>query len=535
MLRSLGLLTFVAVSAGGCALILGLDEFVDAPPEAGAGGGGAGMCASGESRPCYTGPEGTEGIGLCHAGEQACLPDRTGFGACDGEVTPSGEDCAVPGDEDCDGVGCSDLVWARIFGGADVDVVAGPAVDSEGNIALAGSFMGTASFGGAPLVSAGKDDAFLAKLDPDGNHQWSRRFGNANIQQARGVKVDHEGNLIVTGDFLGSIDLGGGAYAASNSDIFVAKFDPSGNHLWSRQIAGGIERVYSLVLTTTDDVVIVGLFNSTLDVGNDPLINGDPYDDVFIAKLSGADGSSLWSKSFSVTSEHFNGYVQPATDSSDNIYLAGKFHGTVAFGPSPLVSQYADAFLVKLDADGNHSWSQQFGDGELQQVTEIIVDGFGQILAMGMFRGTIDFGGGALSAPGFDNINIFLAKMSTTGEHLWSRGFGGDGQDLPAGIAPTDQGGFFFMAGVSKEIDLGAGVLRADDGFTVLARFDAEGDVLWSKQFSSAQGGGAGRLVLVPTTGEVVMAGGHRGTVDYGSGPLTESGMGDIVVAKFSP
>ncbi len=61
-------------------------------------------CAEGETQPCYSGPAGTAGIGICHAGARACLPDRTGFGAfCDGEVTPAAELCATAMDDDCDG------------------------------------------------------------------------------------------------------------------------------------------------------------------------------------------------------------------------------------------------------------------------------------------------------------------------------------------------------------------------------------------------------------------------------------------------
>src|SRR5262245_19281313 len=76
---------------------------------AGAGGGAAGaggerfVCRPGASEPCYSGPVGTESIGLCVAGTKACARDGQSFGPCVGEVTPATESCATAGDDDCDG------------------------------------------------------------------------------------------------------------------------------------------------------------------------------------------------------------------------------------------------------------------------------------------------------------------------------------------------------------------------------------------------------------------------------------------------
>lgn len=67
------------------------------------GGGGGGACEPGTEEPCYSGPPGTEGVGLCKAGRKKCLPDGSAFGACVGEVLPGEETCETEGDDDCDG------------------------------------------------------------------------------------------------------------------------------------------------------------------------------------------------------------------------------------------------------------------------------------------------------------------------------------------------------------------------------------------------------------------------------------------------
>ena len=67
-------------------------------------------------------------------------------------------------------------------------------------------------------------------------HDWSQRFGDAGVQEAYGIATDGTGNVVVTGKFQGNVDFGGGALTSEGgSDIFVAKFDAYGNHLWSQR------------------------------------------------------------------------------------------------------------------------------------------------------------------------------------------------------------------------------------------------------------------------------------------------------------
>jgi hypothetical protein len=77
---------------------------------------GAGcVCLPGSVSACYTGPQGTSGVGLCAPGAQTCNGQGTGFGPCQGEVVPVGESCATAGDDDCDGQaneGCPVVTYA---------------------------------------------------------------------------------------------------------------------------------------------------------------------------------------------------------------------------------------------------------------------------------------------------------------------------------------------------------------------------------------------------------------------------------------
>src|SRR5262249_47559744 len=152
-------------------------------------------CTPGATTFCYTGSAGTLGVGPCQGGTRTCKSDGLGYGPCTGEVVPVTEDCSTLGvDEDCDGVaGCPGVAfWSKRFGNNTRSAPPQPstAVDGAGNVLLTGFFDGSVDFGGGPLTSAGWSDIFVVKLDPAGNHLWSKRFGDGLNQHAWATAVD---------------------------------------------------------------------------------------------------------------------------------------------------------------------------------------------------------------------------------------------------------------------------------------------------------------------------------------------------------
>src|SRR5205814_121514 len=121
----------------------------------------------------------------------------------------------------------------------------GIAADRSGNVAVVGDFQGTIDFGNGPVISAGGYDAFVAKYDSHGTLLWTRRLGALGDDSARAVAIDSQGNIIVVGNFVSSVDFGGTTLTSVPdpfqrvwSDIFVPKYTPSGALLWARRFGG---------------------------------------------------------------------------------------------------------------------------------------------------------------------------------------------------------------------------------------------------------------------------------------------------------
>jgi hypothetical protein len=202
--------------------------------------------------------------------------------------------------------GVISLAWSQFphhllsqrFGGVIDQLGVGVAVDGSGNVVVTGEFEGTVDFGGGPLTSTGSYDIFLAKFDEAGNHVWSRRFGDASEQYGMSVTVDVSGNVIVTGRFDGTVDFGGAALtSAGNWDIFVAKFDEASNHLWSDSYGDESNQSGSgVAVDGSGNVIVTGRFDGTVDFGSGPLTSAGNWD-IFVAKFDEA-GNHLWSDSY---------------------------------------------------------------------------------------------------------------------------------------------------------------------------------------------------------------------------------------------
>src|SRR5262249_20677034 len=149
-------------------------------------------------------------------------------------------------------------------------------------------------------------------------------------------------------------------------DVFVAKYSPTGALVWSRAFGG--DRKDSGVAIATDgaNVYVAGNFDGAFNVGEANLTSGG-FLDFFVVKLKN-NRNFIWVRRVgSQNSEHVSGLAVSVVRSIVSIYATGDFGGTVDFDPGPGVhtltglSQLADTFILKLDANGNYVWADKIG------------------------------------------------------------------------------------------------------------------------------------------------------------------------------
>jgi hypothetical protein len=155
--------------------------------------------------------------------------------------------------------------------------VRGVAVDPSGNIILFGLFYGSLDFG-AGLLTSPSTSVFLLKTDPSGTMLWSKSFPTSGNQSIH-VTTDAAGNLLMTGQ--GVTDFGGGPISTG---VYIAKLDPSGAHVWSKQFGAGHDEGVAIAAYDTKNILVTGRLQGTIDFGGGPL-SSVGMNDVFLAKL----------------------------------------------------------------------------------------------------------------------------------------------------------------------------------------------------------------------------------------------------------
>jgi hypothetical protein len=397
--------------------------------------------------------------------------------------TPPGIDCAI-----AKYTPAGALVWARHLSGipgASQNTVVTPhglAVDASNNVNAVGYFglSGSATravvdFDPGPgtllLTNTGGWDPFIAKFDASGSVLWARTFGSitnsATDERAWDVAADADGNLYVTGFIQGGYDLDASA-AGSNvvsstgaKDIFLAKYDANGNHLWGFTLGDSTDSTNSLketsvLLDAAGRVFLMGHFNGTVNFnpfGSASNLTSAGGSDLFVARYTSAGVLERVVRIGGTQDETAPpGTMRVGPDG--NVCLTGRFRGVVDLNPGagvttvtnlPLTSE-DDIFAASLDGNLNFRWGFALrSDGGLDGGHRVAFDSRTNLYVTGWFAGTTDFDGG----PGVYNLtsvntngasDCFLAKYDRNGAFLWARGFGGSTTSstdlsIPAGLA----------------------------------------------------------------------------------------------------
>jgi hypothetical protein len=451
------------------------------------------------------------------------------------------------------------LVWARAYGAGTADRGTAVALDGSGHVLVTGHFRGTVDFGGGGLsafypqglLPTQYSDIFVAKYAATAGHQWSKRFGAQSDDSGEALAVDGSGNVVVTGWLASAVDLGCGVLPTLGGfDLFVAKYAGSDGHcLWAKRF-GGSQDGYgvSVIVSSTGDVFVAGLFGTylggsgeTATFGGGTLTSPTGFS-IVLAKYAGATGAHQWSKSFP-TGYYANGYTVPpvrlalAVDSTGNVVLTGYFAGSVDFGGGPLVSAGdTDIFLAKYaGTNGAHLWSKRVGSTGTDRGTGVALDSRDNVVVTGSFVGTVDFGGGALRTPRVGN-DVFVAKYSASGAHVWSKRFGGTNGDSGTAVAVDSLDDLTVTGGFQGTVDFGGGALSSAGSMDIfVAKYTAGGSHLWSKRFGGTGDDRSLGVAMDDFDGSVVVTGYFPGTVDFGSGPLTSAGDTAIFLLKLAP
>jgi hypothetical protein len=466
--------------------------------------------------------------------------------------------------------------FAFTFGSSGQEYGKAITVDSNDNPIVAALFQNTVNVdpnGSLLLQSTGGVDVAIAKYSSSGSVVWAMRFGGATTTDVpHGVAVDDSDNVYVTGYFGSQQDTnphsanfnpnGGGTIATkSDFDVFLAKYDASGNYRWALGLGNSAgateERAWDIAVDERGYVYIAGAMHGTVDFNPRGTPNicqiSSPDAGLFLAKYN-PDGINQWAIVIDArdTSVFTEAYAAVSVHADGSVYLAGNFRGTnVNFNPLGLATLSSagqtDMFLARYDTAGTFSWVKRIG-GTAQDIVSpgaMRVDHAGHPTFTGRISGTVNFN----TSGGVNNVSgasLFLASYSDAGALRLAFGMPSNAGDGGHRVAFDAQDNMFVAGWMNGTVDFDpngthniTAVAPTADAF--LAKYTGAGTLLWAFSAgatNSSQNNICAGLVI-DSHGSAIITGQLYGTnADFDPSPtgqcsLSSVGLNDCFVAKY--
>ncbi len=305
------------------------------------------------------------------------------------------------------------LLWYKRFGGGSDDKSRALATDANGNSYVTGYFTSSANFDGTNLTSNNNsNDVFIMKVDASGNVDWVKKGGGSKEDRGRGVVLDRQGNVFITGTFTTSATFNGTTITSlGKNSLFVAKYDNSGNFQWVKGAGTCCDttRGNAISVDANGDVYIAGYFKDNTTIGSSSF-NTFGSSDVFVAKYDGSNGNVLWAKQAGGPYEDI-AFACAFDTVKNQLYVTGQIDDHGNFGSIYVgAAGNRDVFTAAYDASGTELWARPGGGNQRDAGQAITYDTLGNIYTTGFFNDTASFGPSVLQ--GYPLADFYVAKMA---------------------------------------------------------------------------------------------------------------------------
>jgi len=336
------------------------------------------------------------------------------------------------------------VVWSTNFGNSCFETANAAALLDDGNIVIVGQGHFATNTNPDPNKKA---DGAILKIDIDGNLIWQRTFGDAGQDQFTDVVALPNGQCIAVGStssYTNNPDN-------RATDAWAMRVNANGAAVWNKTFGGSLMDRYSCVrLDDAGDLLMGGTSNSN----DGDITNSNGLEDIWISKIS-INGNHIWSQKYgAANNDILNGMT---TTVDGGCVLAGTSYSSLAGHQG-----HGDILVLKIDAQGNQLWQQNYGGSSTDKSTDIINfedDGF--LLASTTFS---DDGDIQLS---YAEQDAWLTKLDANGALVWQQTLGGSQNDAFNALAISDNGSVW-LAGYSFSSDQNLTAnLGAQDGWFI--------------------------------------------------------------------
>lgn len=462
--------------------------------------------------------------------------------------------------------GCHDydpvLKWVRVWGGDGLDFGTGINVTQSGRVYVTGTCSSTVDFDPDPLEEVTMTDShsgsFLSTFGTDGEYIWTRSWHCEPYgwEPGKDVAEDLDGNILVTGHFSNNLimdnsDASDVQVSMGESDVYLVKFNPSGNLQWIISWGGDDYDSGRALVTDRDcNVFVAGTYRNTVDFDPGPetsLETSTGSGANFVSKFN-SDGEFEWVTVWGGEGHRICNDL--ALDKEGLIWVAGRSITTSVLpsqqGDTEQEVIFQDGFLTRIESNGDLLWTREWD----ARANALAIDESGHVYVTGSWNGTVDFnpGDGVSEFNSGDADDSYLSKFNSSGDFMWVRTWGGEDGGIQAWDIAIDAQGRVYICGMfgrTIDFDPGPGIYELNSsvstGFYVSC-FDRDGNFItthgwWSEHENSLVGWA--NSISIDDDGYVYLTGTFSYDVDfdpvYGGNVQIADGFGDVFLMKLSP
>ncbi len=427
--------------------------------------------------------------------------------------------------------------WAQSIGGLGLDVGRAITTDDDGNVIVVGNFTGGTHIGGTYLTGYGSMEAFVAKFTSEGSLLWANVISGPAEDMARGVETDHLGNVYVVGHFTDTVIFHLSEFdtiAAKSEgmqDVFVVKYDANGALQW-KLTGGGTENDTGTDIARfpwSGKLYVCGGFEKRAKFGTATILSNG-LADAFLMKID-PDGNAHWIVKGGGL-EHDIAAAVAVNQTTEEIYIAGDFYDEALFeGVTLEALGSSDMFLAKFDEDGNMEWAATNGGTSVDVATGVETDLNGKVYVSGYYQGTTYFQNFSTSALSYNDV--FLSQFNPDGTCQWLQSAGSWGLDNCLGLA-VDWDGSAYLTGMFEELMITPTDSTAGDGYDIyVLAYNPDGSVKYVRNAGAASSD-FGMATCIGPDKALYLTGYYFYFADFDNTTIGPADYGDCFVARMS-
>jgi hypothetical protein len=360
------------------------------------------------------------------------------------------------------------FIWGKQSGTNKEEYVLNHVSDQNGNIYVSGK-----TTGAFDKQNFGRNDGFITKIDSLGNTIWSKQFGTTMEEDILWSSIDEKGCIYITGSTTGTL----GDKNSGKEDVFVIKYNPAGQIVWTRQFGTDSTDVgRGIYCDGKGSVYVTGSTSGVMGKGSFGKSDG------FIVKLD-SEGNTIFAIQFGTSLDDYPYAI--TGDGNSKIFICGTTWGDIAGKNKGMI----DAFAGSWNEKGEIIKLTQFGTDGFDIAEQLTIDDKMDIYVAGSTSGNM---AGSQLGEG----DCFLTKINSNGEIVWIKQFGTKNHDGARSIALNKK--------VSDNL-LVSGIMNLPVSNGFIRMYKQDGTLLWERNFAplGVNGGASGKDVSIDDHGNI--------------------------------